>query len=123
MKTLMCCRWRIGFCTPSKPRSSSESILWAKKLLMEAPLFSTIGGGDFRFFCVQFVQFIFSKEQKALLVFSNWISFLVCEENQSCVVKLETVKSGRHLIFFHLCYDTFGVLIRSLALYSVIHRK
>ena len=74
---------------------------------------------------MQFVQFIFSKKQEALSVFSNWISFLVCKENQSCVVQLETVRNGRHLIFFHLCYDTFGVLvlISSLALYSVIRRK
>ena len=71
---------------------------------------------------MQFVQFIFSKKQEALSVFSNWISFLVCKENQSCVVQLET---GRHLIFFHLCYDTFGVLVlrSNLALYSVIRRK
>lgn len=38
-KTLMCLRWGIGLCTPSKPHSSSESGLWAKEQLKEAPLF------------------------------------------------------------------------------------
>lgn len=65
------------------------------------------------------------RNRKPYQFFSNWISFLFCKENQNCVVQQETVKNSRHLIFFHLCYDTFGVLvlISSLALYSMIRRK